>query len=271
MRALGEHLPRTLGDKKISAIQEAQPHNGENRPRKKSKGTHSPEVVALVHRNVRILLGLPSCGGKTLYSPEDWPDYDPVLAPNGYFHDGETNAVIWRPNWENLKCSFFSNLINAAVDACLQDSSVSTMPSREQLSRRVKEYLEGISKMKKKTKEEREANWLLKTICARVNPLSTWISANFENTPLAHCHESELIQTAFKRGILKSLLLVDHTETSVHGLSITQNTTNSQDDEVLMTDSNNYDEFKVLCDLYEQERIDVSNWSLFSTFVQTVS
>ena len=49
----------------------------------------------------------------------------------------------------------FPNLINAAVDICLQDSSVSTMPSREELCRRVKEYLEGIAKMKKKTKEER--------------------------------------------------------------------------------------------------------------------
>ncbi|EAL22426.1 hypothetical protein CNBB3050 [Cryptococcus deneoformans B-3501A] len=204
-RALGEHLPRTLGDvaehqnrldwptstlisslalikcyqqssadlkseilylkEKILAMQEAQPHDGQDRfrPRKKAKGTHSPEVVALVHRNVRILLGLPPCGGKQLYSPEDWPDYDPVLAPNGYFHDDETNAVVWRPNWDNLKCSFFPNLINAAVDICLQDSSVSTMPSREELCRTVKEYLEGIAKMKKKTKEEREANRLLKT------------------------------------------------------------------------------------------------------------
>lgn len=107
-------------------------------------------MVALVHRNVRTLLGLPPCGGKQLYSPEDWPDCDPVLAPNGYFHDDETNAVVWRPNWDNLKCSFFPNLINAAVDICLQDSSVSTMPSREELCRRVKEYLEGIAKMKKK-------------------------------------------------------------------------------------------------------------------------
>lgn len=95
-RALGEHLPRTLGDvaehqnrldwltstlisslalikcyqqssadlkseilylkEKILAMQEAQPHDGQDRfrPRKKAKGTHSPEVVVCCHCVIEI-------------------------------------------------------------------------------------------------------------------------------------------------------------------------------------------------------------------------
>lgn len=68
----------------------------------------------------------------------------------------------------------YPNLINAAVDICLQDSSMSSMPSREELCKRVKDYLEGIAKMKKRPKEERDANRLLKTIRARVNPVSVY-------------------------------------------------------------------------------------------------
>ncbi|OXG78770.1 hypothetical protein C349_04686 [Cryptococcus neoformans var. grubii Br795] len=238
MQALGEHLPQTLGDvaehenkidwltsslisllaliksyqwslselkskvsylrERLSAVEEAQPDDDHDRPRKKAKSTRSPEVEALVHHSVRVLLGLPPCRAKQNYSPDDWPEYDPILAPNGYYQDAETNAVIWMLNWDNLKCSFYPNLINAAVDICLQDSSMSSMPSREELRKRVKDYLEGIAKMKKRPKEERDANRLLKTIRARVNPLNTWISANFESTPLAHCQESELIRAAFK-------------------------------------------------------------------------
>ncbi|OXC59975.1 hypothetical protein C358_04569 [Cryptococcus neoformans MW-RSA852] len=145
MRALGEHLPRTLGDiaehenkidwltsslisslaliksyqqslselksevgylrERLSAVEEAQPDDDHDRPRKKAKSTRSPEVEALVHRSVRVLLGLPPCGAKQNYSPDDWPEYDPILAPNGYYQDTETNAVIWMPDWDNLKCS----------------------------------------------------------------------------------------------------------------------------------------------------------------------
>lgn len=152
---------------------------------------------------------------------------------------------------------------------------MSSMPSQEELCERVKDYLEGTAKMKKRPKEERDTNRLLKTIHARVNPVSvyyelsqpsyrltstiqlnTWILANFKSTPLAHCQESELIWAAFKQGILKSLLLVDHTEASVHGLSSNRNTMNSQDNEDSTSNSNDYDEFKILCDLYEQERTD---------------
>ncbi|UOH85144.1 hypothetical protein LQV05_001963 [Cryptococcus neoformans] len=290
MRALGEHLPWTLGDvaehenkidwltsslisslaliksyqqslselksevsylrERLSAVEEAQPDNDHDRPRKKAKSTHLPEVER------EGLVGFASLRAKQNYSPDDWPEYDPILAPNRYYQDAETNAVIWMPNWDNLKCSFYPNLINAAVDICLQDSSMSSMPSQEELCKRVKDYLEGTAKMKKRPKEERDANRLLKTIHARVNPLNTWISANFKSTPLAHCQESELIRAAFKRGILKSLLLVDHTEASVHGLSSNRNTMNSQDNEDSTSNSNDYDEFKILCDLYEQERTD---------------
>lgn len=66
------------------------------------------------------------------------------------------------------------NLVNAAVEVCLQDSSVSNMPSREELCKRVKDYLEGIAKMKNRLKAERDANRLLKTIRARVNPVSVY-------------------------------------------------------------------------------------------------
>lgn len=86
------------------------------------------------------------------------------------------------PNWDHLKCHFYQNLVNAAVEVCLQDSSVSNMPSREELCKRVKDYLEGIAKMKNRLKAERDANRLLKTIRARVNPLSAWIKTNLEST-----------------------------------------------------------------------------------------
>lgn len=45
-------------------------------------------------------------------------------------------------------------------------------------------------------------------------------------------------------------------EASVHGLSTSRNSLNLQNDENLVADSNQYDELQVLCDLYEQERID---------------
>lgn len=44
------------------------------------------------------------------------------------------------------------------------------MPSREELCKTVKNYLEGIAKMKERPKAERDANRLLKTIRARVKP-----------------------------------------------------------------------------------------------------
>ncbi|ADV23599.1 hypothetical protein I305_01610 [Cryptococcus gattii E566] len=147
------------------------------------------------------------------------------------------------------------NLVNAAIDVCLQDSSVSSMLSREELCKRAKDYLEDIAKMKKRPKAERDANRLLKMIRARVNPLNAWIKTNFESTSLAYCRERELIWTAFDQGILKSLL-VDHMEASVHGLSTSRNPLNWQNDEELTANSNQYDELQVLCDLYEQERID---------------
>lgn len=43
-------------------------------------------------------------------------------------------------------------------------------------------------------------------------------------------------------------------EASVHGLSTSRNPLNSQNDEDLTADSNQYNELQVLCDLYEQER-----------------
>lgn len=87
--------------------------------------------------------------------------------------------------------------------------------------------------------------------------LSAWIKTNLESVSHAHCRERELIQAAFNQGILKSLL-VDHMEPSVHGLSTSRNPLNSQNDEDLTADSNQYDELQVLSDLYEQERIDKS-------------
>lgn len=45
-------------------------------------------------------------------------------------------------------------------------------------------------------------------------------------------------------------------EASVHGLSTSRNPLNWQNDEELTANSNQYDESQVLCDLYEQERID---------------
>ncbi|KGB76260.2 hypothetical protein CNBG_2098 [Cryptococcus deuterogattii R265] len=93
------------------------------------------------------------------------------MAPNGYYHDAETNSAIWMPNWDHLKCHFYQNLVDAAADVCLQDSSLSSMPSREELCKTVKNYLEGIAKMKERPKAERDANRLLKTIRARVKPL----------------------------------------------------------------------------------------------------
>ncbi|KIR80222.1 hypothetical protein I306_02727 [Cryptococcus gattii EJB2] len=149
------------------------------------------------------------------------------MAPNGYYQDAEMNSTVGRPNWDHLKCHFYQNLVNAAVDVCLPDSSVSSMPSREEFCKRVKDYLEGTAKMKKRMKAEREANQLLKAICARVNP---------------------------------SLLLVYHMEASVHGLSTSHNLLDSQDDEGLTSDANQYAEFLVLCDLYEQERVDEPRW-----------
>lgn len=56
------------------------------------------------------------------------------------------------------------------------------------------------------------------------------------------------------------MLLVGHTEATVHGLSSNRNTTDSQDDEDSTTGSNDYDEFKILCDLYGQERTDEPRW-----------
>lgn len=85
--------------------------------------------------------------------------------------------------------------------------------------------------------------------------LSAWIKTNLESTSHAHCKERELIRTALDQGILKSLL-VDHMEASVHGLSTSRNSLNLQNGEDLVADSNQYDELQVLCDLYEQERID---------------
>lgn len=49
-------------------------------------------------------------------------------------------------------------------------------------------------------------------------------------------------------------------EASVHGLSTSHNLLDSQDDEGLMSDANQYAEFLVLCDLYEQERVDEPRW-----------
>lgn len=85
--------------------------------------------------------------------------------------------------------------------------------------------------------------------------LSAWIKTNFESTSLAHCRERELIRTAFDQGILKSLL-VDHMEGSVHGLSTSRNPLNSQNDEDLTLIPISMIELRVLCDLYEQERIE---------------
>lgn len=68
----------------------------------------------------------------------------------------------------------YQNLVNATVDVCLQDASVSSMPSLEELCKKVKDYLEGIAKMKKRLKVERDANRLLKMICARVNPVHVY-------------------------------------------------------------------------------------------------
>ncbi|KJE02040.1 hypothetical protein I311_04400 [Cryptococcus gattii NT-10] len=214
MRALGEHLPRTLGEvaeqrnkidwltsslissfainksyqqslselksevhylrQKLSAMGETRPNDEQERPRKRVRNSRSTEVVGLVHRSVRTLLGLRPCGPKQTYSPEDWPDYDPIMAPNGYYQDAGTNFAVWRPNWDHLKCHFYQNLVNAAVDVCLRDASVSSMPSREELCKKVKDYLEGIAKMKKRPKAERDTNRLLKTIRARVNPVRVY-------------------------------------------------------------------------------------------------
>ncbi|KIR52031.1 hypothetical protein I315_05321 [Cryptococcus gattii Ru294] len=224
MRALGEHLPRTLGEvaehgNKIDWLTSSLISSFAI-----NKSYQQSYLIVLQRRLVRTLL-------------------DPIMAPNGYYQDAEMNSTVGRPNWDHLKCHFYQNLVNAAVDICLPDSSVSSMPSREELCKRVKDYLEGTAKMKKRMKAEREANQLLKAICARVNPLSAWIKTNFER-------------------ILKSLLLVYRMEASVHGLSTSHNLLDSQDDEGLTSDANQYAEFLVLCDLYEQERVDEPSYIL---------
>lgn len=214
------------------------------------------------------------CRPKQTYSPEEWPDYDPIMAPNGYYQGAITNSAIWMPNWDHLKCHFYQNLVNAAVDVCLRDSSVSSMPSREELCKRVKDYLEGIAKMKKRPKAERDAKQpapqndpcqgkprksslraqSVIILTSIPHELERMDQNEFESNPLAHCRESEFIQAAFHQGILKSLFLVDYMEASVHGLSTSRNPLNSQNDEDLTADSNQYNELQVLCDLYEQER-----------------
>ncbi|KIR73419.1 hypothetical protein I310_03085 [Cryptococcus deuterogattii CA1014] len=141
------------------------------------------------------------------YSPENWPDYDPIMAPNGYYHDAETNSAIWMPNWDHLKCHFQELPGGHCENEGEAEGGKGRQPAPQD------------------------------DPCQGKTP------------------ERELIRTAFDQGILKSLL-VDHMEGSVHGLSTSRNPLNSQNDEDLTLIPISMIELRVLCDLYEQERIE---------------
>ncbi|UOH79558.1 hypothetical protein LQV05_000565 [Cryptococcus neoformans] len=254
----------------MSALERANNIQGmeEDRVRKRRKTSAWPknrEVEDWVHANVRRIIGMPPSGDKGLYSKDKWPSYDPEEAPNGYVEDPESRKVVWRPNWENLRNAFFGNLVDAAVKACDDDRKNLKLecPSTEETRDRVVAYLENIAKHKcsKQSKKEMDE----KRILGRTRTFRQWIKKNWESLPLSKCREASYLRNALFAGdgILRAVHFIDRSEEQ-NFLRYTENVAADGDGiDDLEDDDLEYDEFLLLCDLYNGTKVDNPGWMVY--------
>ncbi|AGV14309.1 hypothetical protein, variant [Cryptococcus neoformans var. grubii H99] len=234
-----------------------------DRARKKLRAETDHDVLNLVHGVVREMVGMPRKGPKPLYVADNWPDYNEEEAPDGFFlKDGR---IFWRPNWSNLRCAFFENLVSTAVKKCLQDDQffqIKSKPTNNELRGRVVDYLNSVVREKKKAEVKKKTEARMKNVKGRTMRFRVWLISNWKDTPLDGCKERDLLKRALlsERGVLRNLHFLEHNETEDVLKRVAERRSNSAGDNENEDDDDAYDEFLLLADAYYGSKVEKPGW-----------
>ncbi|UOH81207.1 hypothetical protein LQV05_003874 [Cryptococcus neoformans] len=199
------------------------------------------------------------------------PDYNEEEAPDGFFlKDGR---ILWRPNWSNLRCAFFENLVSTAVKKCLQNDpfvQIKSKPTNNELRGRVVDYLNSVVREKKKAEVKKKTEARMKNVKGRTMRFRVWLISNWKDTPLDGCKERDLLKRALlsERGVLRNLHFLEHNEIEDVLKRVAERRSNSAGDNDDEDDDDVYDEFLLLADAYYGSKIRLVVWTGYESWLQ---
>ncbi|KAE8537877.1 hypothetical protein D1P53_005938 [Cryptococcus gattii VGV] len=159
----------------------------------------------------------------------------------------------------------FDDLIDADVKACEDDIKglKRACPSTKEVRDRVVAYLEDIAKHKCSNQSKKEADE--KRILGRMGTFRLWIRKEWDSIPLSKCREASFLRNALiaSDGILRAVHFIDRTEEH-NLLKYTEDVAADGDGlDNLEDDDFQYDEFHLLCDLYNGHKVDSPGWMVY--------